>query len=209
MECRFCFEGGQLISPCKCSGSQKWIHETCLKKWYNMKSENSVCSVCKYRFKVLPSRCIEFVPPDIHIYIRDSVYQGLLGFIVNGCMYILIAIHILHNGAYYNHAAYQLVYLLCYYLVLYFRYYSIVQNKQLYLSLLDDDAKKLLLIQLVAICGLPFVHNRIYHCSAVFLTTYTHQPVLFLHYKTLIMVNNCIEYHFISPVPSEEPTSSS
>lgn len=37
--CRFCFEeatedeGGQLVAPCKCSGSQKYVHVQCLKRW--------------------------------------------------------------------------------------------------------------------------------------------------------------------------------
>uniref|UniRef100_A0A061RWY6 Protein involved in mrna turnover and stability n=1 Tax=Tetraselmis sp. GSL018 TaxID=582737 RepID=A0A061RWY6_9CHLO len=34
--CRYCFEGrdeGELISPCKCSGGQKYVHLNCLRLW--------------------------------------------------------------------------------------------------------------------------------------------------------------------------------
>jgi len=43
IECRYCHEGidqakGQLISPCACSGSIKYVHEYCLAKWRVSKS---------------------------------------------------------------------------------------------------------------------------------------------------------------------------
>lgn len=54
-ECRICFDieneiNGNLISPCKCKGFQKFIHEECLKKW---RKENITtqaylqCEICK------------------------------------------------------------------------------------------------------------------------------------------------------------------
>src|SRR5688572_19805468 len=36
-QCRICFEAeethSRLVSPCKCKGSQKFVHEECLAKW--------------------------------------------------------------------------------------------------------------------------------------------------------------------------------
>ena len=35
-QCRICFSGaedGKLISPCKCAGTQRYVHEECLRKW--------------------------------------------------------------------------------------------------------------------------------------------------------------------------------
>ena len=35
-QCRICFSGaeeGKLIAPCKCSGTQRYVHEDCLRKW--------------------------------------------------------------------------------------------------------------------------------------------------------------------------------
>ena len=48
-ECRICFEcdaGEPLIEPCKCSGSMKYVHKSCLQKWIYHKGD-SVCNVCK------------------------------------------------------------------------------------------------------------------------------------------------------------------
>lgn len=46
-ECRICQSGGDedLISPCKCSGSAKWVHESCIVKWFQV-SNTSSCELC-------------------------------------------------------------------------------------------------------------------------------------------------------------------
>ena len=54
-ECRICFDieneiNGNLISPCKCKGFQKFIHEECLKKWRreNITTDSYLqCEICK------------------------------------------------------------------------------------------------------------------------------------------------------------------
>ena len=64
--CRYCFESdNELISPCKCMGSNKWVHKNCLAKWqytcilsqsthpkYQTGIE-SICNVCKTPFKII------------------------------------------------------------------------------------------------------------------------------------------------------------
>lgn len=52
--CRICFENetseNPLISPCECSGSMKYIHEECLKKWIYSRTRDPKafsCDVCK------------------------------------------------------------------------------------------------------------------------------------------------------------------
>ena len=56
--CRFCFEGdGELIAPCKCSGSQKYVHRECLCTWlqhaHGASLSNTVeCRVCQQPFKL-------------------------------------------------------------------------------------------------------------------------------------------------------------
>jgi hypothetical protein len=45
--CRYCFEGseeGELISPCKCQGGQKWVHLSCLRRWQRMVLVSQVCA---------------------------------------------------------------------------------------------------------------------------------------------------------------------
>ena len=52
-----------LISPCRCSGSLKYIHESCLKTWLASKLtdiENANCEICKTEFLmdfVVTSKC--------------------------------------------------------------------------------------------------------------------------------------------------------
>ena len=48
--CRICFEDGKkdrLISPCVCTGSGRYVHNTCLLRWLSMEPERGrSCSVC-------------------------------------------------------------------------------------------------------------------------------------------------------------------
>lgn len=58
--CKICYEvenkeKGKLIKPCICSGSMKFIHEDCLKKWIEGKEnykEINVCEICKSEYKI-------------------------------------------------------------------------------------------------------------------------------------------------------------
>ena len=58
-ECRICFETNceeELISPCNCCGSYKYVHQTCLNKWRQENINNEryrKCEVCKRDFKIL------------------------------------------------------------------------------------------------------------------------------------------------------------
>ncbi|CAD7931385.1 unnamed protein product [Amoebophrya sp. A25] len=72
--CRFCFDeqddngNTELISPCLCSGGQKWIHLSCLRRWqrtvlvtqpthpafYDRDIRHMRCNVCKSEFTCAP-----------------------------------------------------------------------------------------------------------------------------------------------------------
>jgi len=58
-ECRICFETNyeeELISPCNCCGSYKYVHQTCLNKWRQENINNEryrKCEVCKRDFKII------------------------------------------------------------------------------------------------------------------------------------------------------------
>mmetsp|Transcript_38593 Transcript_38593/g.99952 ORF Transcript_38593/g.99952 Transcript_38593/m.99952 type:complete len:467 (+) Transcript_38593:90-1490(+) len=69
--CRYCFDGeddGPLISPCKCSGGQKYVHLKCLRQWqrmclvsqpthpdfYDRDPRHHLCNVCKAEFTCPP-----------------------------------------------------------------------------------------------------------------------------------------------------------
>lgn len=54
--CRLCFEnGGELIAPCLCKGSSKWIHRECLNQWraagHNPRALTNCCE-CGFQYKL-------------------------------------------------------------------------------------------------------------------------------------------------------------
>ena len=61
--CRICFQrkgSGPLIAPCRCTGSQQWVHRGCLQRWQRIagrtgnRSNASACSVCTADFELPP-----------------------------------------------------------------------------------------------------------------------------------------------------------
>lgn len=52
--CRICYCGAEdeeLISPCRCSGSAKYAHQSCLLSWFEMKKDK-ICELCLYEMNV-------------------------------------------------------------------------------------------------------------------------------------------------------------
>ena len=53
--CRICYGGDsvfdKLITPCLCSGSTKYAHETCLLQWVSFKGSKS-CEICLYNMEI-------------------------------------------------------------------------------------------------------------------------------------------------------------
>ena len=89
-KCRYCFEPGELISPCKCTGSNKWVHKSCLAKWqytsilsqsthpkYQTNIER-ICNVCKGEFNMIEFNrdelMLKFTGDDIANLIRQGNY---------------------------------------------------------------------------------------------------------------------------------------
>ncbi|KAG7464173.1 hypothetical protein MATL_G00184410 [Megalops atlanticus] len=54
--CRICFQGpeqGELLSPCRCSGSVRCTHQACLIKWISERG-SWTCELCSYKYQVIP-----------------------------------------------------------------------------------------------------------------------------------------------------------
>lgn len=49
MTCRICYEDGDLISPCACTGTMAHVHKECLEKWIAV-SHRSTCELCHTPF---------------------------------------------------------------------------------------------------------------------------------------------------------------
>lgn len=55
--CKICLDNDEsdLISPCKCSGSQKYVHKDCLNSWMQKKFtdfEKACCEMCKSKYNI-------------------------------------------------------------------------------------------------------------------------------------------------------------
>uniref|UniRef100_A0A671PEU0 RING-type E3 ubiquitin transferase n=1 Tax=Sinocyclocheilus anshuiensis TaxID=1608454 RepID=A0A671PEU0_9TELE len=53
--CRICFQGpeqGELLSPCRCSGSIRSTHQPCLIKWISERG-SWTCELCYYKYQVI------------------------------------------------------------------------------------------------------------------------------------------------------------
>ncbi|XP_070759269.1 E3 ubiquitin-protein ligase MARCHF9-like [Enoplosus armatus] len=54
-QCRICFQGpekGELLSPCRCSGSVRCTHQSCLIRWISERGSWS-CELCYFKYQVL------------------------------------------------------------------------------------------------------------------------------------------------------------
>ncbi len=59
--CRICHCSGEeeeLIQPCRCNGSVRYAHESCIRKWI-VGSTNFACELCNYRFRTETKRVLD------------------------------------------------------------------------------------------------------------------------------------------------------
>jgi len=71
--CRICHEGeedGSLFSPCKCSGTMKYVHAECLDKWRALSRNPQsffVCDNCKYQYNLYRPKLSKFLQSEVVI----------------------------------------------------------------------------------------------------------------------------------------------
>lgn len=90
--CRFCFQSDEeedagsgtngLVSPCNCTGTQKYIHLNCLRQWQDatMDERRQICGVCKAHFT--------YAPPPTR---EEVIYQGLTQHMLPHMSYVVEA----------------------------------------------------------------------------------------------------------------------
>ncbi|TKY65184.1 E3 ubiquitin-protein ligase MARCH2 [Spatholobus suberectus] len=74
-ECRYCHEEdfvSKLESPCNCSGSLKYIHRSCIDKWYNSKGYIILCEICMKPYNPNYYPVSEILSDDDHTEIRQE-----------------------------------------------------------------------------------------------------------------------------------------
>lgn len=63
--CRICYETTnqeEILHPCLCKGTAKYIHRTCLNQWRSLSTNpraNTHCSECQFEYRTQPSAPIE------------------------------------------------------------------------------------------------------------------------------------------------------
>jgi E3 ubiquitin-protein ligase DOA10 len=66
MECRFCGDDistRDLVCPCKCDGSSKWVHRTCLEKSRNTPQSTKQCMACRHVYEFEESIVLNYFRP--------------------------------------------------------------------------------------------------------------------------------------------------
>ena len=89
--CRICFDEahenghGELIAPCLCRGSMKYVHRDCLNSWrMSSTRENSfcICEQCNYRYKMVTNLigkiCSSEVTTSVCFVSLTSMYMCVL-----------------------------------------------------------------------------------------------------------------------------------
>lgn len=87
-ECRICFDTNssninKLIAPCKCSGTSRYVHETCLNKWRNMNTNRIPffkCMECRENYQMEYDYPFENFIIDLHTTIK-GVHPFLIYYI--------------------------------------------------------------------------------------------------------------------------------
>lgn len=71
---------GRLICPCKCSGSQKYIHEACLQSYRHhspLQDSYSKCATCGYRYRLATSQLQSFLAHPATLLLATSTLVAL------------------------------------------------------------------------------------------------------------------------------------
>lgn len=70
--CRICLEDDEynLITPCNCSGTMKYVHKNCINRWRHSVDYNPIkeldreryttCGICKEEYEIYDSQCSLF-----------------------------------------------------------------------------------------------------------------------------------------------------
>ncbi len=204
--CRICFDveessENKLLHPCLCKGTQKWIHDACLRKWYFMGEENKSCSVCKYEIEIRHGKAYQFVPHDLSHYYDKLLFKAVVAYMYN--MYILFFILMLtvetktiEKYIFEFHTVYQYICLAYNVIFHYYRYIRDV-DKKLYWSFLDKELKNILYLHLMILGLLPLVQTALFHIFGIFLLQYTYGPIMYYHYMAIKEMNQLVPVYFI------------
>ena len=79
MECKICLSDGllrgpnRLIDPCRCSGSVRYVHSRCLKRWQEISGNYRTCTVCRADY---------IIPEPDHLEPVDGLYMPYGAYVI-------------------------------------------------------------------------------------------------------------------------------
>ncbi|XP_077386983.1 E3 ubiquitin-protein ligase MARCHF9-like [Festucalex cinctus] len=89
-QCRICFQGpdkGELLSPCRCDGSVRYSHHSCLVRWIGETGSLS-CEIChcKYQaFSVGTKNLWQWQSISLNLTEKGQISAIILGSVILGC----------------------------------------------------------------------------------------------------------------------------
>jgi len=95
--CRICFEDdGELMAPCRCDGTSKWIHRSCLNKWRvsgtNPRSLTNCCE-CGFQYELELHRICDLRSEEMRRqFTRQLLSHSALWFLAVQLMIVTLAV---------------------------------------------------------------------------------------------------------------------
>lgn len=184
-ECRICLTDdliGNMISPCLCIGTNKYVHHECLKTFIIL-SDNSLfkkeCYICKYKYNY------EF--KDIHCNVCNITL-----FFINILLTLFLLILIYYN-------IYNILYssLLTFIIILPFIYNFItMSNKKILAKLYYNESILIPIITLIS--GLYLLQFNVFNIYGFYFENLSIFMLWNIHYKCLHKINKFNHFKILS-----------
>ena len=95
-ECRICFEStnqDDLISPCFCRGTSKWVHHVCLQTWRESSGNNEAkikCMECNYEYVLINTNPINIEIVNFFVNENNEIRGKYIGVFISFLFFCLL-----------------------------------------------------------------------------------------------------------------------
>lgn len=200
--CRICLEEDSIdnmLHPCKCTGSSKYVHKGCLNEWRNITTNRDnqyKCEICNYRYKVTPSRenrtCfVKTVLSPNCFYVLMNIFAYLLSLILQAIDSNNNLIRYIYQSKQNDSREISMIYWIislgfCLLILIVYLIVGMmtIKNKKLYCNLYRSNLK--LFSYLSFFVGISFVMK--FYSIAVILIEYTIYNLSIIHLQSIIKV---------------------
>jgi hypothetical protein len=187
MSCRYCLEeDGIFISPCRCSGSVEYVHESCLNKWIEIipLDKDVKCPICLYS---IPTNHIfeKYLMHKKHPLNINGFYIFILFHILIGIILSRYNLELLYTTYLYGQIGTHLSYLA--FIVIYF--YKLTHKKLFMIQYTQPGPIVLLITQTYILWCISLYGKNIDQLSYLWLACISHL-IYPLHVRE---INECID----------------